>query len=104
MGRNYHSTIMTGLDGRVSTFGGNPFTSFEDDEEIYSPWYMAEPRPAIEIVPEHLTYGGSYPIDVTLPAGTTLGYFTLERARADTHVYVPNQTMARLPFTVERCG
>ncbi len=104
VGRNYHSTIMTGLDGRVSTFGGNPVTSFEDDEEIYSPWYMDDPRPAIENVPEHLTYGASYPIDVTLPAGTTLGYFTLERARADTHVYVPNQTMARLPFTTNAAG
>ncbi len=102
--RNYHSTIMTGLDGRVSTFGGNPLTSFEDDEEIYSPWYMTVPRPAIETFPEHMSYGGSYPVDVALPASSTLGYFTLERARADTHLYVPNQAMARLPFTVDSEG
>ena len=104
VGRNYHSTIMTGLDGRVSTFGGNPVNGFEDDEEIYSPWYMTQPRPVIESVPEHMTYGASYPVDVTLPAGSTLGYFTLERARADTHLYVPNQSMARLPFTTNGAG
>jgi hypothetical protein len=104
IGRNYHSTIMTSLDGRVSTFGSNPFSGFEDDEEIYSPWYLSQPRPVIESIPEHLTYGGQYQLDVTLPAGTTLGYLTLERARADTHVYVPNQTMADLPFTVGAGG
>ena len=102
--RNYHSTIMTGLDGRVSTFGGNPVRSFEDDEEIYSPWYMTRPRPTIEDYPEHMSYGGSYPVDVALPAGATLGYFTLERARADTHLYVPNQSMARLPSRVDNEG
>jgi hypothetical protein len=43
--RNYHSTIITGLDGRVSTFGGNPRdNSFEDREEVYSPWYVGLPR------------------------------------------------------------
>ena len=37
VGSNYHSAIMNGLDGRVSTFGGNPSAKlFEDDEEIYS--------------------------------------------------------------------
>jgi hypothetical protein len=105
IGRNYHSTIMTGLDGRVSTFGGNPAdNSFEDDEEIYSPWYMSEPRPALESFAERMTYGGSYAVDVALPPGTALGYFTLERARADTHAYVPNQSMARLPFAVDATG
>lgn len=105
IGRNYHSNIMTGLDGRVSTFGGNPSASyFEDDEEIYSPWYMTQPRPQIKSYAEHMTYGGSYGIEVDVPAGTTLGYFTLERARADTHLYVPNQSMARLPFTVDAAG
>jgi hypothetical protein len=104
VGRNYHSTIMTGSDGRVSTFGGNPLNSFEDDEEIYSPWYITRPRPQIQSFTEHMSYGGSYPVDVTLPEGTTLGYFTLERARAETHLYVPNQTMARMPFTVDGAG
>jgi hypothetical protein len=105
VGRNYHSAIMTGLDGRVSTFGGNPSAKvFEDDEEIYSPWYMTEPRPTIVNHPSTMTYGGSYDVDVTMPAGTQLGYFTLDRARAETHVYVPNQTMAGLPFTVDSAG
>jgi hypothetical protein len=105
VGRNYHSAIMTGLDGRVSTFGGNPSAKvFEDDEEIYSPWYMSEPRPAIFNAPATMTYGGSYDVDLTLPAGTDLGYFTLDRARAETHVYVPNQTMVGLPFSVDTSG
>lgn len=102
--RNYHSSIMTDLDGRVSTFGGNPAGSFEDDEEIYSPWYVDRPRPALHSTPGTMAYGGSYPVDVTLPAGTTLGYFTLDRARADTHTYVPNQTMVELPFTTDAAG
>jgi Galactose oxidase-like, Early set domain len=105
VGRNYHSAIMTGLDGRVSTFGGNPSAKvFEDDEEIYSPWYMTEPRPVIVNHPSTMTYGGSYDVDVTMPAGAELGYFTLDRARAETHVYVPNQTMPGLPFTVDSTG
>ncbi|QZY28353.1 galactose oxidase early set domain-containing protein [Nocardioides coralli] len=103
--RNYHSTLMTDLDGRVSTYGGDPKGNFfEDDEEIYSPWYVSEPRPSISSHPGHMTHGGSYVVDVDLPPGTTLGYFTLDRARADTHLYVPNQSMPELPFTVDGSG
>ena len=103
--RNYHSAIMTDLDGRVSTFGGNPSAKvFEDDEEIYSPWYVDRPRPVLGSAPSAMTYGSSHQVDVTLPPGTTLGYFTLDRARADTHVYVPNQTMVDLPFTTDAAG
>ena len=65
---------------------------------------MTEPRPAIVNHPSTMTYGGSYDVDVTMPAGAQLGYFTLDRARAETHVYVPNQTMAGLPFTVDSTG
>jgi hypothetical protein len=103
--RNYHSTIMTGLDGRVSTFGGNPRDgSFEDREEIYSPWYTELPRPAIEDFPRRMAYGAHYAVQIALPEGATAGYITLERARADTHLYVPNQAMADLPFTVSTTG
>lgn len=103
--RGYHSSIMTDLDGRVSTFGGNPgAVAFEDDEEIYSPWYLDRPRPALGSVPGDMAYGASYPVGVTVPAGSTVGYFTLDRARADTHVYVPNQTMVDLPFTRDSAG
>ena len=94
---------MTGLDGRVSTFGGNPVTSFEDDEEIYSPWYVTRHDQRLRTTRNHVV-PGSYPVDVSLPAGATLGYFTLERARADTHLYVPNQSMARSPSSVDTAG
>ncbi len=103
--RGYHSTIMTGLDGRVSTFGGNPLDgSFEDEEEIYSPWYVSERRPEITEHAEVMTYGSTHPITVTLPPGTELGYLTLERARAETHLYVPNQSMVDLPHKVDAEG
>ncbi len=104
--RNYHSTIMAGLDGEVSTFGGNPANNkYEDREEIYSPWYMTRQRPSITTtaLPD-MTYGGSYPVDVQLPPDSTLGYFTLDRARADTHTTVPNQLMANVPFTRDAAG
>jgi hypothetical protein len=51
-----------------------------------------------------MTYGTRNRVQVDLPAGTAVGYITLERARADTHLYVPNQSMARLPFRVSGSG
>jgi hypothetical protein len=96
---------MTSLDLRVSTFGGNSGDgTFEDREEISSPWYVEIPRPVIEAFPSRMSYGAQYAVDVALPEGTKAVYITLERAGAETHLYVPNQTVADLPFTISDSG
>jgi len=112
-GRDYHSAMHVNLDGSVSLFGGNPSgNKFQSQVEEYRPWYMdGRPRPALGLqslrafIPTGdtlpaLRKGGRVTIDVTVPGGSSIGRFTLDGARASTHVSSDaGQMMFDLPFT-----
>lgn len=112
-GRDYHSAMHVNLNGSVSLFGGNPgLNNFQSQVEEYRPWYMdGRPRPALGLaslrafIPAGdtlpaLSKGGSVTIDVTVPSGSSIGRFTLDGARASTHVSSDaGQMMFDLPFT-----
>ena len=49
--------------------------------------------------------GGTYPVSVDLPEASELGYFTLDSARASTHVSSdPEQAMFNVPFSTAPDG
>ena len=110
-GRDYHSNVWVNTDGTVSVSGGNPKKYvFQAKIETYRPWYMDVPRPTIDLaslptVPDgealpNLAKGSTYRIGVTMPGDAVAGYFTLDGARASTHVSSdPGQAMFNVPFT-----
>jgi hypothetical protein len=108
VGRDYHGSIRTNLDGSVSVFGGNPSKYvFRSQVETYEPWYMDVPRPAIAAgtLARQMAKGSAYNVTSTMPAGTDFGHFTLDSARASTHsASDPEQAMFKLPFVKTGAG
>jgi hypothetical protein len=104
VGRNYHSVIVTNLDGTVNIYGGNPSGSVENRVERYSPWYMSVPRPTLSSATATMGYGASYPVAVTVPAGTSLGYITLSSLQTQTHSSDPNFRVVDLPYHLDESG
>lgn len=102
VGRDYHGSIRTNLDGSVSVFGGNPSKYvFRSQVETYEPWYMDVPRPSIAAgtLSRQMAKGSAYVVKSSMPAGTDIGYYTLDAARASTHASSdPEQAMFELPF------
>jgi len=98
--RNYHSASRVNLNGTVSVFGGNRTSVSEDRVETYEPWYTGLPRPRIASSPSTATLGRAATISVDLPAGASVGYVTLDGAKAETHSSDPNQRMLNIPFSL----
>jgi hypothetical protein len=88
------------LNGTVSVFGGNRTSVSEDRVETYEPWYTDLPRPRIASSPSTATLGRAATISVDLPAGASVGYVTLDGAKAETHSSDPNQRMLNIPFSL----
>jgi len=89
--RLYHSSASLIPDGRVIVAGSNPNLDFSTtpyitryNVEMFSPPYLAQPRPAYTGLPTGFTYGASFTLNVTLAANTStvqavlmdLGYST----------------------------
>ena len=73
VGRTYHSGALLLPDGRVLTFGGNPYDgSFEMNLEIYSPSYMTEPRPSITAAPTDVTWGTGFRVSTSGAIGSAV--------------------------------
>ena len=104
VGRNYHSVILNNLDGSVNVYGGNPSGSVEARVERYSPWYMSVSRPTLSAAETTMGYGTSHQVDVTVPEGKTLGYFTMSSLQAQTHSSDPNFRVVNLPYHVDANG
>src|SRR5699024_5729703 len=67
IGRNYHSSSLVLMDGRVAVFGSNPADgSFEMKVSIFEPGYLFKgDRPTITKAPREAGYGDSFDLDVT---------------------------------------
>jgi hypothetical protein len=82
--RLYHSGALLLPDGRVATFGGNPYrTGNEMRLEIYSPAYMSQTRPQITSSPSTVTYGQQITIQVSQTPNVK--WVSLVRPAAPTH-------------------
>lgn len=73
----YHSSASLIADGRIIVAGSNPNNDRSNekyetryDVEMYSPPYLAKPRPSYTGLPTQFTYGDSFTLNVTLPAAT----------------------------------
>jgi len=82
--RLYHSGALLLPDGRVATFGGNPYrTGNEMRLEIYSPDYMSQTRPQITSSPSTVAYGQQITIQVSQTPNVK--WVSLVRPAAATH-------------------
>jgi hypothetical protein len=96
--RVYHSIALLLPDGRVATAGGNPQRGTNELRiEMYSPWYMTQPRPVIQSAPQSVTYGGSLTIQTQQAAG--IKWASLIRPGAPTHSMDTDQRLVDLPIT-----
>jgi hypothetical protein len=87
--RGYHTEGILLPDGRVWTAGNTPTTSvFELRTEIFSPWYMFEPRPTITSVQNVGDYGGT--IKINSPDAAKIEHISLIRLQSTTHHYDAN--------------
>jgi hypothetical protein len=93
--RGYHQTALLLPSGKVLIAGGEgrlPLPLGIDDYEIYSPPYIFQPRPTWQQAPqENVTYGGTYPVHFTMPAGAALGRVVLMRPGCSTHHFDADQ-------------
>jgi len=95
--RVYHSVALLIPDGRVVTAGGNPQRGVNELRiEVYSPWYMSQPRPVIQSAPQSVGYGGTITIQ-TAQAGT-IKWASLIRASANTHSCDTEQRLVDVPI------
>ncbi|APR79998.1 galactose oxidase-like protein [Minicystis rosea] len=108
--RQYHSVALLMPDGRIFTAGsdkeGNTgIAAAELRVEIYEPWYVAEPRPAITGAPEAVKYGE--PIVITAPSAAEVARVAVIRAGSCTHSFNADQryvglvSTATAPDTIE---
>ncbi len=77
--RMYHSSASLIPDGRVVVAGSNPNNNVQTKKyatryevEMFSPPYLAKPRPSYEGLPTNLAYGTSFTLEVTLTPNATL--------------------------------
>lgn len=95
--RVYHSVALLLPDGRVVTAGGNPQRRVNELRlEIYSPSYMAHPRPMIQRAPPTTTYGAAFTI--LTPAAGNIKWVSLIRPSANTHSCDTEQRLVDLPI------
>ena len=107
VGRTYHSSALTMPDGRVVTFGGDPYgdAKFELRVEIYSPPYMFKgTRPTIKSSPINVHYGNTFSLGATAAAGATLSKVVIMRPGSATHSLDANQRLLQLASTSSTGG
>jgi len=108
--RMYHGTAILLPDARVMTAGTDfiynplPFHQPQYRVEVFTPPYLlkAGGRPTITgISPTPLEYspGASVTVNLTLPGGRSLAYFTLVRPGAVTHSFDMDQRVVQLTHT-----
>lgn len=96
--RVYHSVALLLPDGSVATAGGNPQRTVNELRlEIYSPSYMAQPRPVIGSLPASVTYGQS--ITIQTSQAPHIRWVSLIRPSANTHSCDTEQRLIDLPIT-----
>lgn len=97
IGRNYHSSSLVLLDGRVAVFGSNPADgSFEMRVSIYEPGYLFKgTRPVINSAPTGVTYGESISLGVT----GTVAAASLTSVGSATHQLDTNARLVDLPIS-----
>ncbi len=92
--RLYHSLALLLPDGRVATAGGNPDRGVEELRlEIYSPWYMSQPRPAINNAPQTIQYGQQFQISSST---ANILWVSLIKPMATTHGLDAEQRLVNL--------
>ncbi len=100
-GREYHSTALLLLDGRVLMAGGGALPGRATDQknaEIYSPSYLFKgARPTISSAPLSATYGSSF--DIQTPDAAQITKVSLVRSPSVTHGFDQNQRFQFLNFT-----
>jgi hypothetical protein len=101
--RVYHSNAFLLPDGRVATMGGNPQRGTNELRiEIYSPSYMTQKRPVIQIAPSSITYNKPFTIQ-TSQAGS-VKWVSLIRPSATTHSCDSEQRLVDLPIVGKQGG
>jgi Galactose oxidase-like, Early set domain len=96
--RVYHSLAILMPDGRVVTGGGNPSRGVDELRiEVYSPWYMTQPRPVIQSAPSPISYGGS--LTISTPQASSIKWVNLIRPGAPTHSMDTDQRLVDAPIT-----
>jgi fibronectin type 3 domain-containing protein len=101
-GREYHSTALLLLDGRILMAGGGqlPGTAAVDQNngEIYSPPYLFKgARPTISAAPTLVQYGSTF--TVSTPDAANIASVSLIRTPSVTHGFDQNQRFQWLSFT-----
>ena len=97
VGRNYHSSSLVLMDGRVAVFGSNPADgSFEMRVSIYEPSYLFKgTRPTITAAPGATGYGAGFDLGVT---GDVVSA-SLTAVGSATHQTDTNARLVDLPIT-----
>jgi hypothetical protein len=96
--RVYHSVAVLLPDGSVLTGGGNPQRgTFDNTLEMYSPAYMAQPRPLIQSAPSTAVPGDH--ITIQTPQASTIQWVHLIRPMATTHSCDTEQRLVDLPIS-----
>jgi hypothetical protein len=114
--RQYHSTAVLLIDGRVLV-GGNTGSSENPDcppndpvfqQEIFTPPYLFNPdgtlatRPVITSAPDSVGYGTSFLVGT--PSAINIAKVTMVRLSSVTHSVNMNQRINHLPFTRVAAG
>jgi hypothetical protein len=111
--RQYHSVALLMPDGRVWTAGSSKdhahsFPNYPDRVtnskaemriEIFEPWYIGGPRPAITAVPTAMTYGNDFEIGVG--QAEVITSVVIIRCGSVTHSFNPDQRLIGLKFRRE---
>jgi len=95
--RVYHSVALLLPDGRVVTAGGNPNRGQNELRlEIYSPWYIGQPRPVVQTV-QNGGYGKS--LTIQTPQASNIKWVSLIRPSANTHSCDTEQRLVDVPIS-----
>lgn len=105
--RLYHSVALLLPDGRVVAAGSNPplpnQVPSQQQElrlEVYSPGYMAQPRPVLQTPPQQLAYGQA--LELQTPQAEQILWASLIRPGVVTHSFNTGQRLIDLPIISRR--